>query len=251
MVPEFVLKSYYGDLFFEFLTHEEPSDTIIYLEGFPSSGFHDDMIKFLYEKGYNVFVPHYRGTYQSKGKFLSRNIVKDFVEFVEELRKEKAVNLWDMSTVGFGIKNLILIGGSFSGAVCCGLASEVEFHKMILSAPVLDFRKMNERDNEEDLEHLMQFVKRAYSNVIRFHFKNLPEQISKYKETLPEYYEPKLNLPILVLHDPKDETVSIKSSKELAERKSNVKLIEHNYGHGSWKPLEKEWSKVSKFLKDQ
>ncbi len=250
MADKPILKSYYGDLFFEFLTHEEPSDTILFLEGFPSSGSHNEMIKFLYDQGYNIFVPHYRGTYQSKGKFLSKNIVKDFVEFVREMKKEEATNLWDMSKVNFKIKDLIIIGGSFSGAVCCGLASEIEFNKMILFAPVLDFRRLNEKGDEENPNQLMPFVKRAYRNLIRFNFKDLSKKISKYEETLPEHYESRLNLPTLILHDPNDKTVSIRLSKKLADKRTNVRLIEHEYDHGTWKPLMGEWPKIKKFLNE-
>lgn len=65
-----ILKAYYGDIFFEFIVHDKPAEAILYLEGFPSSGSHEQEIGFLYKKGYNVFVPHYKGTYQSRGRFL-------------------------------------------------------------------------------------------------------------------------------------------------------------------------------------
>ncbi|NMB66517.1 hypothetical protein GYA25_00435 [Candidatus Woesearchaeota archaeon] len=41
-----ILKAYYGNIFFEFLTHNEPADAILILPGFPSSNKEDDLMKF-------------------------------------------------------------------------------------------------------------------------------------------------------------------------------------------------------------
>ena len=71
-----VLKAYLGKIFFEFMLHEKSKDTLIILEGFPSKESHKEEIQFFYKKGFNVIWPHYPGTFQSKGRFLDKNIVK-------------------------------------------------------------------------------------------------------------------------------------------------------------------------------
>ena len=243
-----ILKSYYGDMFFEFMVHEKPKDTILVLEGFPASANHNLEIKFLYNNGYNVIWPHYTGTYQSKGEFLEKNIVTELSEFVLELKKEKAINLWDMKEINFGIKKLILFGGSFSGAISCSLATQKNFDKMVLFAPVWDFKKHNDNGSEQDLDKLIPFVKRAYRNLIRFRWDSLVEQMNKFNEVSLEYYENKLKLPILVLHDPEDGIVSIKHTKELQEKISSVQIIEHDQGHGMKDALESKWDYVHDFL---
>ena len=101
-----VLKSYFGDIFFEYIVHETAADAILYLEGFPSSGSHKREIEFLYKEGYNVFIPHYKGTYQSRGKFLKDDIVYDLKIFVDKLRKGTAINLWDLSKINFKMSKI-------------------------------------------------------------------------------------------------------------------------------------------------
>ncbi len=245
-----ILKAYYGDIFFEFINHKEPTDTILYLEGFPSSGSHKKEIEFLYRKGYNIFVPHYKGTYQSRGKFLGGNIVYELKEFLDKLKMGSVINLWDMSEVNFKIKRLILFGGSFSGAICCGLSTLTKFDKIVLFAPVLDYLRLNEKGDEQDPDHMIPFVKRAYENLFRFDFDKIVERMSKFKECSPNYYLNKLKTPVLILHDPTDKTVSIRMAKEFEKKLPNIKLIESSEGHKMDKTLEKEWTKIKKFLED-
>ncbi len=243
-----ILKAYYGDIFFEFLTHEKASDTILYLEGFPSSGSHKSEIEFLYEKGYNVFVPHYKGTYQSRGKFLEGNIVHEMKSFVDEIKKETAVSLWDMSKVKFKIKRLILLGGSFSGAVCCGLSTLVNFDKIVLFAPVLDYSRLNEKGDEQDQNQVIPFVKRAYENLFRFDFKDLVKKMNEFRECSPSYYLKKLKTPVLILHDPKDKNVSIRISEEFSKKLPIIKLVEHTKGHKMDLILMEEWNHIISFI---
>mgnify|MGYP007017149674 CR=1 FL=1 len=54
-----IVKSYFDNIFFESLIHKKPSDAIIIFPGFPSSNKQDDIINFLYNKGFNVFFPSY------------------------------------------------------------------------------------------------------------------------------------------------------------------------------------------------
>jgi len=246
-MKKIVLKSHYDEIFFEFLVHTEPKDTIVYLKGFPSSADQKEKLEFFYEKGYNVFAPSYRGTFQSKGRFLEKDIVQDIINFIKKVRKGKAINLWDGSLVNFGVKKLFLIGGSFSGALCCALSSREYSDKTVLFSPVLDFKKLNEKGDEQEINQLISFVKKAYKNLIRIGFKDMKKKISKYKRLSPNYYLPRLNNPLLVFHDPKDKIVSIRLSRELLKRQ-NVKLIEHSFGHSPTKTLKEKWPEIKKFL---
>lgn len=244
-----VLKAYYKDIFFEFMVHDKPADTILLLEGFPSSSTHAEQIQSLNEKGYNVFVPHYKGTYQSKGKFLESNIVQDMKGFVEEMRKNYAINLWDMSKVEFKIKKLILFGASFSGAICCGLSTLIKFDKIVLFSPVLDYSRLNENGDEQDPNHLIPFVKRAYENLFRIEFKSLTERMNQFKECSPQYYLPRIKCPLLILHDPNDKTVSIRISREIVKKVKKASLIESKNGHKMENTLNEKWKTIDDFIK--
>jgi esterase/lipase len=244
-----ILKSYYEEIFFEFLIHNDKKDCIILLSGFPSSNQRDEIMHFFYEKGFNVFFPRFKGTFQSEGKFLETNPVSDLLSFIKELKKGYAKNLWDMNKINFKVGKIYVIGDSFSGAIACGLgACSKDVSKIILASPVLDYKKHNIDGNEQDLDALTLFVKRAYKNLYRYSFSSLQKQLDKFKEISPSFYLKSLNKPILLLHDPNDNTVSIKHSKTLFKNMRNCKIIEANIGHGFRRVLSKYPNLILDFL---
>jgi hypothetical protein len=260
-----ILKAYYKDMFFEFLVHGREEgwkrDVIVLLPGFPSSNKYDTEMKLLFQRGFNVFFPRYKGTYQSKGSgksgFLGENIVQDLKEFISELKKGKAKSLWDNNLVEFSVGgNIIIFGGSFSGAVACGLgAVDKDIRKIVLFSPVWDFKKHNESGDEQDLEKFIGFVKRTYKNLYRIGFENISEEMSKFKECSPEFYLNRLagnETGVLVLHDPEDKTVSIKHTFDIIKKHPWIKLIKHSKGHDARNSglIEERWLDIAEFLKE-
>lgn len=263
MAGNYILKSYYKDVFFEFLVHgyEEgwKRDAIIILPGFPSAAKYDHLMKFLYNRGFNVFFPKYTGTYQSKGKgFLEENIVKEITEFLKELKKGKAKNLWDNNIIKFSVGNIILLGGSFSGALSCGAgALDKDIRKIILFSPVWDFKKHNQDGDEQDIEKHLDFIRRAYRNLYRIKFKNenLTEKINQVPEASPDFYLNRLagnETGILVFHDSEDKTVSINHTLNIIEKHPWIKLIKHSKGHDARNLglIEERWQDILNFLRE-
>ena len=248
-----ILKAYWNKIFFEFLVHKKDSaDAIIILPGFPSSNNEDELMRFFYEKGFNVFYLRYRGSFQSKGYFLESNLVGDMIQCINHINKGKVVSLWDMEEKSFKNRDLILLTGSFGGAIACGIAAKSDhlISKIILSAPVWDFDKHNTTYEEQNLSRLLDFVKKAYKNLYRIKFNNLINQLHKFREISQEYYLKKLDCHLLVFHDPKDKTVSIDHTKEIVKKIKNSKLIEHNFGHGLSEELIKQyWNEIERFIK--
>jgi len=247
-----ILKSYFGEIFFEFMVHKEKRDAIIILPGFPSSNNLDEIISFFYEKGFHVFFPRYKGTFQSKGFFLGTNPVNDLTKFVTQLKKERAINLWDMKRVHFKINKLYLLGGSFGGSVACALsATSREVTKAVVASPIWDYEMHNKEFKEQDLVQLTRFVKRAFRNLYRYNFNNLVDKMKKFKEFSFSFYEKNLKKPILIFHDSNDYSVSIKHSRNAVKNIKNLKLIETDAGHGlSIKLLRGYYSQIEKFLRD-
>ncbi len=248
-----ILKAYRSKIFFEFLVHKSDSaDAIIILPGFPSSNNEDKLMRFFYEKGFNVFYLRYRGSFQSKGYFLESNLVDDMIQCINQINKGKVVSLWGLEEKSFKNRDLILLTGSFGGAIACGIAAKSNhlISKIILLAPVWDFDKHNTTYEEQDLPHLLDFVKRAYQNLYRIKFNNLISQLHKFRELSPEYYLKKLDCPLLVFHDPEDKTVSIEHTKGIIKKIKKSKLIEHNLEHGPSEELIKRyWNEIEKFIK--
>lgn len=251
MMAKPILKAYYGGIFFEFVVHKDPADAIFILPGFPSSNNKDDLMRFLYEKGFNVFYLRYRGSFQSEGYFLESNVVDDMIKSINYINRGNVTSLWDIEEKSFKNKKLILLSGSFGGVIICGIAAKLEnlISKIILSAPVWDFNKHNTTYKEQDLSHLLKFVKRAYINLYKINFNDLIIRLNKFKELSPEYYLKRLNCPVLVLHNPEDKTVSIMHTKEMVKKIKKYELIEHDLEHGLSEDLiKKYWEKISTFI---
>lgn len=227
---EHVLRAYAGDIFFYFKVHEEPKPAIIYLSGFPSNGSYDDKINLLYEKGYNVFVPLYRGSFQSNGSFLERNPVRDLEEFYDYISKGKAIELYNEKEINFKNTCTYLYGSSYGGSMALGLAAVRSIDKIVLSGPVWSWDSHSEK--EEDLQQLIGFVKRAFKHLYRLDTEDLQGRLREFEELKPAFYKDKINAELLVFHDTEDKVVNYKHTEKHA-RDLKSKVVKHNYGHNS------------------
>lgn len=245
-----LLSSYKNEIFFEAALQDFQADTIVLLPGFPSSNNMKEKIKFFSDLGYHVISPRYPGSFQSDGEFLKNNIVIDLIKFITSIDDNIITNLWDLKDYKFKTKNKIIVAESFAGAISCGiLANSNNISNLILFSPVWDFEKHNQDNNEEDLEHLIHFVKRAYKNLYRFSFNSLVEELKKIEEIKFKNYYQKIKTPILVFHDNEDRIVSINHSNFI-NNKIDIKLINEKFGHGmSINSLEIFKEEIKKFLK--
>jgi pimeloyl-ACP methyl ester carboxylesterase len=247
-----ILRGYYGGIFFEFVLQDRLADAIIILPGFPSGNDFNDLISFFFEKGYHVFVPRYRGTYQSAGVFLSKNPVDDMIYFLENLEEGSAKNMWDMKKENFKINKKILVGQSFSGAIALGVAAKYgKIDHIILQAPVWDFKLHNSEGDEQNFEKVADFVRSAYKNCYRFRFKNLTKKLLKFEELNTAYYLPNVKKnPILVMHDPNDKFVSIRHTNEMIHLLGRGTYLEHHFGHKLSRDIMfSYWKEIDKFIK--
>lgn len=247
-----ILKAYFGGIFFECALQERLADAVIILLGFPGKMEQHALIEEFASRGYHVFLPRYRGSFQSKGQFLSKNPIDDLMVFMRSFEQGSVKSLWDLRKRQFRVNKKLLVGSSFGGAIACGLAAKSgAFSHLILLAPIWDFAVHNENKNEEDLARLTMFVKRAYENVYRIKWKNVQERMLKWREMRPDYYAPLLQkLPILVFHDPNDKVVSFAHTKAMVSRFERATLVEHYLGHGASADLIRTyWKEIDKFVK--
>ena len=245
-------RGYFGTTFFEFALQNRSADAIIILPDFPSRNKYDNLISLFYGRGYHVFVPRYRGSYQSGGKFLSKNIIDELAGFIDALEKGEVKSLWDMKKKEFKINRKLLIGYDFSGAIALGLAAKTQkFSHIMLIAPIWDYSVYNSQNGEQDLNEISEFVKRAYKNCYRYTFKDIVKKLKKFQELRPEYYLPLLKkTPILVMHDPNDKAVPFKHTKEKLGEFDNSTYIEHYLGHEFADSLiNAHWQMIDKFIK--
>jgi esterase/lipase len=247
-----ISKGYYGSLFFDFILQDKLADAVIILPGFPSNNDFSGLIHHFYSKGYHVFVPRYRGTYQSHGKFLGKNPVDDLADFIDKMDTKKAKDLWDGKKKDFKLGKKIILADSFAGAIACGLAAKHSgrLSHLMLAAPIWDFQNYNSDGKEKDIEAMTEFVRKSYKNCYRFKFKSMKKVLSKFPELKPEFYAPRLKLPVLIIHDPNNHSVSFKNTQEMMKKLAKVTLLEHRLGHHLTEDLlSVHWQDIDKFIK--
>jgi hypothetical protein len=210
------------------------------------------LIALFYEKGYHVFVPRYRGTYQSTGKFLSKNPVDDMMNLMKDLDEGEIKSLWDGKKQSFRVNKKILVSSGFGAAIALGLAAKSGMAShVILQSPIWDFKVHNASGDEQDIEKMSEFVRGAYKNCYRYTFKNFGKKMSKFEELNPAFYLPRVSeMPILVMHDPNDKVVNFRHTKEKLALLQRATYLEHYLGTKlKADMLVPYWKDIDKFIK--
>jgi esterase/lipase len=245
-------KAYYKDIYFEFVVHKGKRDSILILPGFPSYHNLKERMKFFYDKGYNVFFPRYKGSYQSKGYFLEENPLISLKKFVNSLMEGKAISLYDMKEFNFEVKELIVLGICFSGPFSLALSSlDSRINKLILFSPAWDFGFNQKINGSQSLNDTLSFVKRAYKNLYRIKFKDLKKKLNSFKELHYRFYGKNNSFYLLVFIDERDpRNYSSKFKKDFLD-KNNLKIIKHRKGHGlKLEIVENYWKEIENFLEN-
>ena len=119
-----------GDILTEFLPplrRSKKQRVIVLCDGMPSIPRKQPLAEFLAAKGYWVFYPRYRGSWESGGTFLARSPHLDILDVIDGIHGE-------FREIAFRQKfrlrpdEVFVIGGSFGGAPpqgrSCALAGE-------------------------------------------------------------------------------------------------------------------------------
>ena len=94
---------------------KERDKVIVLCDGMPSIPRKQELAEFLAQKGYWVFYPRYRGSWESGGEFLERSPHLDILAVIDGLNRE-------IRELAFGQRfrvrasKIFVIGGSFGGA---------------------------------------------------------------------------------------------------------------------------------------
>lgn len=227
-----ILRSYADGVYFEFLVAEEEREAVVLLDGFPSSNDREEEVRLLFENGYNVFYPRYRGTFQSDGLFLETDPSITMSQFLDYVQTGSTRSLWDEQEIRFHNKTLHLVSGSFGGAVSLAVAHQPRVDSVLLFSPVWNFGEHDEFYEEQDLDHLTSFVRRAYKNLYRFGFGNVKDEMKRFPLCKPAHYLPLSDTTVTVFHDPADTITSVEHSRKYVPRLANGELREASFGHG-------------------
>lgn len=243
------------DIVCEFLPPTRPQKTqkvIILASGMPGYPAKPQLMSFLARKGYWVFNPRYRGTWESGGKFLQQSPEQDIIDIIDDIPKG-FTSIPDSptqkpTTYKLTPKNLYLIGSSFGGPAVILASRDTRVTKVIASCPVVDWASPGK---DEPLDWLEKFVNHAFGEAYRFLHKDF-RKLSKGTFYNPTKHLEKIDGSKLLFIHATDDAIVPYSSVYKFSKQTKVKLITlPRGGHiGTSIVLKSDiWKKVSTFLK--
>lgn len=153
----------------EFAVPTRASDRVMILcFGMPGMPSKKTLMEFYARKGYWVFAPRYRGSWESDGSFLKRSPEQDVLDVLDELPR----GFRDMAThkhYRVGPCKVVIIGSSFGGPAALLASRDSRVDKVITVSAVVDWTA---RSKAEPLDWLAGFTRDAFGNGYRFTQKN-------------------------------------------------------------------------------
>jgi len=141
---------------------------IILCDGLPTVPSKKSLMLFLAKKGYWVFHPRYRGTWESDGVFLQRSPEKDILDVINGIQKGKIVDVWNKKAYQLKPKRIYIIGSSFGGTAALLASKDDKVSRVVAFCPVVDWKKQGAADINSHY-HLSRL---AFGNAYRAPRKN-------------------------------------------------------------------------------
>lgn len=230
----------------EFVPPTRRSNRVIILcGGMPGYPAKKDLMFWLSNKGYWVFSPRYRGSWESNGSFLKKSPHLDVIDVIDSL-SSGFIELWNNKKYKIKNPKVYLIGSSFGGPAVILASMDKRVKKAVAFSPVIDWRV---KTKIESVDWLGKFTKIAFGNGYRFKQKDW----DKLKNG--KFYNPIAAAKwldknkIYIIHAKDDEVVyadtSIKFVKELG---CKITLLKKG-GHLSTALITKAafWTRISNF----
>src|SRR3989344_271631 len=115
----------------EFLPPRKKSSKVIILcSGMPSVPYKPDLMEFFSKKGYWVFYPRYRGSWESGGQFLKISPHQDIIDVIDSLPKGFK-DAWGGKIYKVRPSKICLFGGSFGGPAAILASLDKRVNKVI------------------------------------------------------------------------------------------------------------------------
>lgn len=238
----------------EFLPPARPRKkqrVIILCDGMPGIPRKQQLMEFLVAKGYWVFYPRYRGSWESDGKFLQKSPAQDILDVIDELPKGVRELAFRKRFV-LKPEEIFVIGGSFGGAAAILASLDDRVKKVIANCPVVDWAILasEERLETSNLSYAA-YIREAFGNGYRLSDSNW-RKLHSGRFYNPAYHAKEINpAKIMMFHAKDDPYVPYKSVKKFADQ-TGIKLNSFaRGGHLSTEMIvQKHWKRIEKFFKD-
>lgn len=126
------------------------------------------LLEYYARKGYWVFAPRYRGSWESDGSFLRISPERDVLDVLDQLPKG-FTSFGDGKTYCVKPSRVVLIGSSFGGPAVLLASRDPRVTKVITVSAVVDWTA---RSKAEPLDWLAGFTRNAFGNGYRMTKKN-------------------------------------------------------------------------------
>lgn len=229
------------------LPAKQSNKVIIICGGIFSYPAKKELMFFLSQKGYWVFVPRYRGSWESDGLFLDRSPHLDIIDVIDSL-STGFIDLWNNKKYKIQNPEVYLIGSSFGGPAVILASTDKRVKKAVAFSPVIDWRVESKL---EPLDWLAEFGKIAFGNGYRFKQKDW-NKLKNGKFYNPQAIVSKLDKnKIYIIHAKDDKVVCINPAIKFAKMLGCKITILKKGGHLSTSLTMKSifWKRVNNFLK--
>jgi dipeptidyl aminopeptidase/acylaminoacyl peptidase len=140
---------------------------VILCDGMPSTPRKQSLSEFLAAKGFWVFYPRYRGSWESDGHFLEKSPHEDILDIIDDLPK-------GIEEISFGRRfrlspdQIFVIGGSFGGAAAILASLDPRVQRVIANCPVVDWKILDRSEKvETSKESYAEYIREAFGNGYR------------------------------------------------------------------------------------
>jgi pimeloyl-ACP methyl ester carboxylesterase len=202
--------------------------------------------EFFARKGYWVFHPRYRGSWESGGTFLEESPDEDVLLVAEGLNAG-FVNIYDGIEYLLDITDITVVGASFGGAAAILSLKYPLIAKAIALSPVIDWR---ERSKAEPFDDFTYILKEGFGEGYRVH-NNAWKRLKSGK-----FYNPTIEAKLIdtsrlfVVHAVDDKIIPIAPLRKFAEHTKLRPFVLRHGGHLSASAVMEPqiWKKAKVFL---
>ena len=222
---------------------------IILCDGMPSIPRKQPLGEFLSRKGYWVFYPRYRGSWESDGQFLAKSPHQDILDVIDELPKGVTEVAFEQR-FALSPDEIFVIGGSFGGAASILASLDPRVKKAIANCPVVDWRILVASEKAETSKpSYVAYIREAFGSGYRLSERNWQ------KLHAGKFYNPAHHIhqiipsKVMMFHALDDPYVPYKSVRKFADE-TGIRLRSlRRGGHISTDgTVRKYWPEIRKFF---
>ena len=223
---------------------------IILCDGMPSVPTKQPLAKFLARRGYWVFYPRWRGTWESGGNFLEKSPVEDIADVITGIRKGHIREGAFGQEFRVAPDAIFVIGGSFGGAAAIIASLDRRVTKVIANCPVVDWSILGEEQGKETSnKSYPAYIRDAFGNGYRLTDRNWNKLLRG------DFYNPAHHITeltaskIMMFHAKDDPYIPWKQVDEFARRAGiRLNLLSRGGHLSTTRTVQKYWPRIKRFF---